>query len=173
MAVKSIPDGYTAVTPYLYVRCSAEAIDFYTKAFGATEVLRMPTPDGRIGHAEIDIRGAKVMMADENPQWGNKCPTTLGGSSGGYCLYVDDADAVFGQAVAAGATVKMPVKDQFYGDRSGSVIDPFGHLWTIATHKEDLTPEQLQERMDAWIQAMGSTSCAEQAQDQPASTTAA
>lgn len=173
MAVKAIPDGYTPVTPYLYVRCSAEAIDFYAKAFGATEICRMPMPDGTIGHAEIDINGAKVMMADENPQWGNKSPTSLGGISGGYCLYVEDVDTVFAQAVAAGGTVKMLVADQFYGDRSGTVIDPFGHQWTIATHKEDLTPEQMKERMDAWAKSHGSCQPPADAEAQAPATTAA
>ncbi|OWK36601.1 VOC family protein [Fimbriiglobus ruber] len=151
MSVKPIPDGYHTVTPYLYVHDTAAAIDFYVKAFGATEVMRMPGPGGSVVHAEIQIGTSRVMMADENPEWGNKSPRTLGGTSAGYCLYVEDADAVFARAVAAGATVKRPMADQFYGDRSGTVTDPFGQMWTIATHTEDLSPEEMQARMDAMM----------------------
>lgn len=154
MAVKAIPDGYTPLTPYLYVGSAADAMAFYEKAFGAKEVLRLTMPGGGIAHAEIDIHGAKVMFADENPEWGNKGPKTLGGTTAGFALYVADCDAVFAQAVAAGATVKMPVADQFYGDRSGSVVDPFGHVWTIATHKVDMTPAQMQAAMDEWMKSM-------------------
>jgi len=172
MAVKAIPDGYTPLTPYLYVRCSAEAIDFYAKAFGATEVMRLTTPDGGICHAEIDIRGAKLMLSDENAQWGNKSPLTLGGPSSGFALYVDDVDAAFAQAVAAGATVKMTVTDQFYGDRSGSIIDPFGHSWMLATHKEDVPVTEMQARMDAWMKTQAAP-CQEPADAQAPATTAA
>lgn len=153
MAVKPIPDGYHSVTPYLYLRSCAEAIPFYVKAFGATELFRMPMPDGAIGHAEIQLGDSRIMMADENPQWGNKSPQTLGGVAGGFCVYVPDVDAAFTRAVAAGATVMRPVADQFYGDRSGTVVDPFGHVWTIATHTEDVPPDEIQKRMEAWMKS--------------------
>ena len=151
MSVKPIPDEYHTVTPYLYVHDSAAAIAFYVTAFGATEVMRVPGPGGSVMHAEIQIGTSRVMMADENPEWGNKSPRTLGGTSAGYCLYVEDVDAVFARAVAAGATVKRPVADQFYGDRSGTVTDPFGHMWTISTHTEDVAPEEMRARMDAMM----------------------
>ena len=153
MAVSPIPAGYHSVTPYIYVKSSADAIAFYVKAFGAVETMRLKMPDGSIGHAEIQIGDSRVMLSDENPAWGNKSPTTLGGNSGGFCIYVPDVDAAFATAVAAGATVKMPVSDQFYGDRSGSVIDPFGHTWMIATHKEDMTPDVMQQRMDEFMKS--------------------
>jgi PhnB protein len=145
--VKAIPEGYHSVTPYLMLRDAAKAIDFYKKAFGAEEVLRMPMPDGRLGHAEIRIGDSHVMMADEFPEMGYLGPHTRGGTTVSLMLYVDDCDAVFERAVAAGAVVKKPLADQFYGDRVGSVEDPFGHFWSIGTHKEDLSPEELQKRM--------------------------
>jgi PhnB protein len=149
MAVKPIPDGYHTVTPYLVVLGGAKALDFYKKAFGAVELFRMPMPDGRIGHAEIRIGDSNIMLADENPQMGAKSATTLGGTPIGICLYVEDADAWFDRAVRAGATVRHPMKDQFYGDRSGTVVDPFGLNWTVATHKEDVPPAELQRRAEA------------------------
>ena len=151
MAVKPIPDGYHSVTPYLYVRGAAEAIAFYEKAFGAVEVMRLAMPGGVIGHAEILIGNSVVMLSDEMPEWGNKSPQTLGGTSSGLMVYVPDVDAVFAQAIAAGASVHKPLADQFYGDRSGSVLDPYGHNWTIATHTEDVPHEEMAARMDAWI----------------------
>ena len=151
MAVKPIPDGYHSVTPYLYVRGAAEAIAFYEKAFGAVELMRLPMPGGVIGHAEIRIGNSVVMISDEMPEWGNKSPQTLGGTSAGLMVYVPDVDAVFARAVAAGASVHKPLADQFYGDRSGSVLDPYGHSWTIATHTEDVPHEEMAARMDAWI----------------------
>jgi PhnB protein len=153
MSVKPIPEGYHSVTPYLYVRDSAVAIDFYARAFGATELFRLPMPGGGIAHAEIKIGNCPVMMADENPDWGNKSPATLGGTSFGQMIYVPDVDAAFERAVAAGATVMKPVADQFYGDRSGTVTDPFGHVWTLATHTEDVPPAEMQARMDAWMKS--------------------
>ena len=153
MSVKPIPEGYHTLTPYLHVPCSATAIDFYAKAFGAQELMRVPGPGGAVMHAEVQVGDSRIMMADENPEWGNKSPKTLGGTTAGYCLYVENCDAVFDRAVAAGATVMKPVADQFYGDRSGTVVDPFGHVWTLATHKEDLTPAEMTARMDAWMQA--------------------
>jgi len=149
MSVKPIPDGYHSVTPYLMVAGAAQAIDFYKKVFGAVETMRFPGPDGKIGHAEIRIGDSVIMLADDQPGALCRGPKSLGGSSVGILLYVKDVDAVFNQAVAAGAKVVRPVANQFYGDRSGSVEDPFGHSWTIATHVEDLTAEEMQKRMPA------------------------
>jgi PhnB protein len=149
MAVKPIPDGYSSVTPYLYVRGAAGAIDFYKKAFGAMELFRMPDPSGKVGHAEIKIGTSVIMMADEFPERGVLGPQTRGGSTSSICLYVEDADATFAAAVAAGATVDRPLQDQFYGDRSGTVTDPFGHVWTIATHKEDVSTVEMLKRVAA------------------------
>ncbi len=147
MSVKAIPDGYHSVTPYLIVRGGAAALAFYAEAFGAKERMRLDMPGGKIGHAEIDIGDSCVMLADEHPEMGAVSPKTIGGTAVGMCLYVEDCDAVFARAVATGATVERPLADQFYGDRSGTVVDPFGHKWTIATHKEDLTPEEIATRM--------------------------
>ena len=154
MAVKPIPDGYHAVTPYLTVRGAAAALDWYKTAFGAVELLRMPMPDGTVAHAEFKIGDSPVMMGEEKPEWGNKSPQTLGGSASGLMIYTPDCDAVFDGAVAAGATVVKPMTDQFYGDRSGTVTDPYGHLWTIATHIEDVPPAEMQKRMDAMAAQM-------------------
>ena len=154
MSVKPIPDGYHSVTPYLTVRGAAKAIEFYKEAFGAVELLRMPMPDGSIAHAEVKIGDSPVMFGEENPAWGNKSPQSLGGTPSGLCIYVADCDAVFNRALAAGATVMKPLANQFYGDRSGTVIDPFGHAWTIATHVEDVAPEEMQKRMDAMAAQM-------------------
>ena len=154
MAVKPIPDGYTSVTAYLYVSKSAEAIEFYQKAFGAKEVMRLTSPDGGIAHAEIEIGNAKLMLADENPQWGNLGPIARGGPTCGFALYVPDVDAAFAHAVACGATVVMPVMDMFYGDRTGSVTDPFGHKWTLATHVKDMDTAEMQVGMDEMMKAM-------------------
>ena len=153
MAVKAIPEGYHSVTPYLIVRGAAQALDFYKKAFGARELFRFPMPDGQIGHAEIRIGDSNIMLADEpqdptHQQIGHKAPKSLGGSSVGIMLYVEDVDAVAKQAVAAGAKEVRAVVDQFYGDRSGTFLDPFGHIWTIGTHKEDVSPEEMQRRMN-------------------------
>jgi PhnB protein len=155
MAVKPIPDGYHTVTPYLYIRGAARALDFYKKAFGAVELMRMATPQGKVGHAEIKIGDSHLMLADEHPEMGARGPESLGGASAGLCLYVEDADARFHQAVAAGAKVVRPLKDQFYGDRSGTVADPFGHVWTIATHKEDVPPEEMRKRAEAAMKEHG------------------
>ena len=152
MSVKPIPDGYHTVTPYITVRDAAAALEFYKKALGAAEVMRFDTPDGRVAHAEIQIGNSRVMLGDECPVMGNKSPQSLGGTTGGLCVYVEDCDAVFGRAVAAGATVMKPPADQFYGDRSGTVIDPFGHAWTIATHKEDVSIDEMKARMAALMQ---------------------
>lgn len=147
MAVKATPDGYHSVTPYLIVRGGARAIDYYKNAFGASELMRLDGPGGLIGHAEIQIGNSRVMLSDENPDWGAKSPESYGGSPVHLMIYVDDCDTVFKRAIAAGAKETQPLKDQFYGDRSGSLTDPFGHSWTIATHKEDLSEEELQRRM--------------------------
>ncbi len=146
MAAKPIPEGYRSVTPYLVVDNASEAIAFYTRAFGAKELYRMPMPDGKIAHAEFRVGDAIVMIADEAPDQGYRSPKSLGGSSVSLMFYVDDVDAVAKRAVAEGLEVLRPVQDQFYGDRSGNFRDPFGHLWTIATHKEDLTPEEMNQR---------------------------
>jgi PhnB protein len=147
--VKPIPEGYHTVTPYLIVRNAARAIEFYKKAFGATELMRMAEPSGRIGHAEIRIGDSPIMLADEVPEMGFRSPESFGGSPVSILLYVEEVDAVFNQAVAAGAKVQRPVADQFYGDRTGGVTDPFGHTWYIATHKEDVSPEEMRKRAAA------------------------
>ena len=143
MAVKPIPDGYHTVTPYLIVQGAAKALDFYKKAFGATELVRMPGPGGKIMHAEVQIGDSRVMLADEFPEMDARGPQALGGTPVGLCIYVENVDALFDRAVTAGAKVLRPVVDQFYGDRSGTVADPFGHKWTIATHVEDVSPEEM------------------------------
>src|SRR5579863_3084980 len=140
-SVKAIPDGFHNVTPYLYVRGAAGAIEFYKSVFGAAEIMRMPGPDGRIMHAEIKIGDSIVLLADENPSMGIMSPQTIGGFSGGLHLYVEDADAVIRKAVESGAKPLHPIKNQFYGDRSGTLLDPFGHMWSVATHIEDVPPE--------------------------------
>jgi PhnB protein len=148
-AVAPIPPGYRTVTPYLIVRGGVRALEFYKKAFNAVEKVRMPMPDGRLGHAEIQIGDSMVMLADEMPERKVVGPETLGGSATGICLYVEDVDALFQQAIAAGGKVDRPVEDQFYGDRSGTLIDPFGHKWTVSTHTEDVGPEEMNRRMAA------------------------
>jgi PhnB protein len=149
MAVKAIPDGYHSVTPYLIISEATEAIAFYQKAFGATELLRIGAPGGKIGHAEIKIGDSPIMLADEFPEMGHKSPQTLGGSPVSIMIYVDDVDTVFAQAIAAGGKEQRPVKDQFYGDRSGTLEDPFGHVWHVATHKEDVSAEEMERRASA------------------------
>jgi PhnB protein len=149
MSVKAIPDGYHTVTPYLILTGGAAALDYYKKAFGAIELFRMPGPDGKIMHAEIKIGDSILMLADEAPERDAKSPSTLGGTPFGLCLYVANADAMFDAAIAAGGKVFYPLKNQFYGDRSGTLIDPFGHKWTIATHVEDVPPEEMQKRAEA------------------------
>lgn len=147
--VKPIPEGYHTATPYLIVNGAANAIEFYKKAFGAKELFRMVQPDGKIGHAEIRIGDSAIMLADEVSERGYRSPQSLGGSPVSIHLYVEDVDAVFNQAVAAGAKVQRPVQDQFYGDRAGGVVDPFGHVWHLSTHKEDVAPEELKKRAAA------------------------
>lgn len=149
MAVHHIPEGYHSVIPYLVIDGAAAALDFYKKAFGAEELMRMPGPDGKIGHAEIRIGDSHVMLADEHPEQGHRGPKSVGGTPVGIMIYVEDADAVFNAAIAGGATAVKPMEDQFYGDRSGSITDPFGHNWMIATHVEDVSPEEMERRMKA------------------------
>ena len=145
------------MTPYLIIRGAAEAIEFYKKAFGAVEKMRFPFPGGRIGHAEIQIGNSHVMLADEFPEMGAKSPQTIGGTAVGLAVYVEDVDTVFNRALAAGAKEERPLKNQFYGDRSGTLIDPFGHKWTVATHIEDVSPEEMARRMpEAMKQHSGS-----------------
>jgi PhnB protein len=147
--VNHIPDGYHAVTPYLVIKGAAAAIEFYKKVFGAKEVMRMPQADGRIGHAELKIGDSHVMMADEFPERDIRGPQSFGGSPVSLMVYVEDVDSVFKKALDSGAKVKKAVADQFYGDRSGTLTDPFGHQWTISTHTEDVSPEEMQKRMAA------------------------
>jgi PhnB protein len=156
MATQPIPEGYHTVTPYLAVDDAAEAIEYYTKAFAAKERARMETPDGKIGHAELEIGDSLVMLSDPFPQASTRSPKELGGTSVSVFMYVEDVDAVVKQAVDAGATVTMEVADQFWGDRFGSVKDPFGHLWSIATHVEDVPPEEMAERAKVAMAAMSS-----------------
>lgn len=148
MAVNPIPEGYHSVIPYLLVDDAAAAIDFYAQAFGGEEVMRMPM-DGRIGHAEIRIGDSHIMLADEVPDRGYRGPKAVGGTPVSIMLYVPDVDQVFARATEAGATTERAVEDQFYGDRSGTLVDPFGHRWHIATHVEDVSPEEMQRRMQA------------------------
>lgn len=147
--VNPVPEGYHAVTPYLIIKGAADAIEYYKKAFGATELFRMAQPDGRIGHAEIKIGDSPIMLADEFPEMKYVGPLSLGGTPVSILLYVDDVNTIFPQALAAGGTEQKPLQDQFYGDRSGTLKDPFGHVWTIATHTEDLTPEEMGKRAAA------------------------
>jgi PhnB protein len=150
--VNPIPDGYHSVTPYLSVKGAAKAIEFYKRAFGATELVRMGMPDGRVGHAELQIGDSRIMLADEMPEMSQavaRSPASLGGTTFGLNVYLPDVDAQFQRAIEAGATVKRPVQTQFYGDRSGTVADPFGHMWTLSTHVEDVSPEEMKKRMAA------------------------
>ena len=146
MKTKPIPDGYHTATPYLIVNGAAQALEFYKKAFGATEMMRFPGPGGKIMHAEIKIGDSPIMLADEAPEMGARSPKTVGGTPVSLLLYVEDVDAWASKAVAAGAKVQRPVQDQFYGDRTGTFEDPFGHVWSIATHKEDVSLEEMQKR---------------------------
>ncbi len=146
--VPPIPAGYHAVTPYLSIRGAAEALEFYKKAFGATEIMRMPGPKGDVGHAEIRIGDSRIMLADEYPEIQFLSPASRGGTTVSIHLYVKDVDAMVERAVAAGAKLTRPVADQFYGDRTGTLEDPFGHMWHVATHKEDLSMAELRKRAE-------------------------
>lgn len=144
---KPIPEGYHSVTPYLIVKSAARALEFYKKAFNATELYRMEGPGGSVGHAEFQIGNSRLMIADESPNMGARSPESIGGSPIGLCIYTEDVDSLFKQALAAGGKQERPVVDQFYGDRSGTLRDPFGHQWTLSTHKEDVSPQEMQRRM--------------------------
>lgn len=147
--VKPVPEGYHSVTPYLVVDGASKAIEFYRRAFGAVERFRMPAPDDKVGHAEIQIGDSVIMLSDPFPDMGSSAPSGTGNSSSGLMLYVDDVDALFKQAVDAGATVTMPLDNQFWGDRYGKLRDPFGHSWHLATHIEDVSPEEMMKRAEA------------------------
>ena len=148
MAVKKVPEGYHSITPYLIIKGATAAIDYYKKVFGATERMRMDGPAGTIGHAELMIGDSTVMLADEFPDMGHRSPKSIGGTPVSLVLYLDDVDAVFKRAVDAGARSVRPVENQFYGDRMGTLEDPFGHMWSIATHVEDVSPEEMKRRAD-------------------------
>ncbi len=158
MAVKPIPEGYHTVTPALTVERCSEAIEFYKRAFGATERYVMPGPDGMVAHAELQIGDSVVMLSDPFPQASTRAPTDLGGTTFSVFLYVEDVDKIFNQAVEAGATVAMPLENQFWGDRFGTVIDPYGHAWGMATHVEDVPPEEMEERSQQALAALASPS---------------
>lgn len=146
-SVPYIPKGYNAVTPYLVIKGAAQAIEYYKTVFGASEVMRMQDPSGRVGHAELRIGDSYIMLADEYPEMNYRAPSQDGSSPVSILLYVEDVDGIVERAVAAGAKILKPVQDQFYGDRSGFIQDPFGHLWGVATHKEDVSPAEMEERM--------------------------
>jgi PhnB protein len=145
---KHVPEGSHAVTPYLTVKNAADAIEFYKQAFAARERVRMPTPDGRVGHAELQIADSIIMLGEECPERGGVSPETLEGSPVGLALYVENVDQAFDRAVRAGASVKEPVSDKFWGDRAGSITDPFGHKWMLLTHIEDVSPQEMKKRME-------------------------
>jgi PhnB protein len=144
--VKPVPNGYHNVTPYLIVDGAAKAIDFYKKVFGATEKMRMPSPGGKVGHAELTLGDSMIMLADEHPEMGARAPHAYGGSAVSLMLYVPDVDATVATAIAGGAKVVRKVENQFYGDRMGTIDDPFGHRWYVATHVEDVPPEEMAKR---------------------------
>jgi PhnB protein len=144
--VKPIPEGYHSVTPYLIIDGASDAIAYYKKAFNATELFRMEH-QGKIGHAELKIGDSPIMLADEQPALGYRGPKSLGGTPVSLMIYVEDVDTIYKQAIAAGGNEVKPLQDQFYGDRSGTLTDPYGHLWTVATHKEDVTPEEMDKRI--------------------------
>lgn len=152
MTVKAIPAGYHSVTPYLMIKGASKAIEFYKRAFGATEIFRLSQPNGQIGHAEIKIGDSSLMLADPCERGAFRNPQSLGGSSVALHVYVEDVDRQFAQAVSAGAKEIKPVQDQFYGDRTGTLEDPFGHIWFLATHKEDITSEEINRRAEALFQ---------------------
>jgi PhnB protein len=151
--VKPIPDGYPRVTPYLIIDGASAAIDFYRSVFGAAERMRMPGPDGKIGHAELEIGDSLIMLADEAPDMGARGPRAVGGTSVTLHVYVEDADGVFESAIQAGAKALSPVEGRFYGDRSGQFEDPFGHQWSVATHVEDVAPDEMSKRVAAAMAA--------------------
>ncbi len=149
MPVPFIPPGYHALTPYLIIDGASNALDWYAQNLGATELMRLPALGGRVGHAEIEIGGSRIMLADEVAEHGAKAPAAFGGSPISLLLYVPDVDATLAQAAAAGATIKAPAEDKFYGDRMGTLLDPFGHTWSIATHIEDVSHDEIERRLAA------------------------
>ncbi|MBI5890083.1 MAG: VOC family protein [Nitrosomonadales bacterium] len=151
--INAIPSGFHAITPYLSVKDAQAAIQFYQRIFGAKVIGRISMPDGSVGHAELQVGDSRIMLAEEMPAWGNQSPSTLGGTSVGIALYVSDVDAIFRRALEAGAKQVEAVKDQFYGDRSGTLLDPFGHKWHILTHIEDVPFQEMQKRCDAMFAA--------------------
>lgn len=155
MAVSPVPEGYRTVTPYLICRGADAAIQFYTRAFGAIEFLRLLMPDGSIAHAEIRIGDSIVMLSEENLDWGSTSPQTIGGTAVTLHIYVPDVDTVFQRALETGAVIVRPVQDQFYGDRSGCLEDPFGHRWLLSTHIEDVPPDEMERRMQAFSAGEG------------------
>jgi uncharacterized glyoxalase superfamily protein PhnB len=156
MAVKAVPDGFNTVSAYLVVPNAVKALEFYNKAFWAETIARMAGPDGKSTlHAEMKIGNSMIMLSEENPQWDTKSPKTLGGTPVSLHIYCEDVDALFNRAVAAGCTVTFPVMDAFWGDRYGKLTDPFGHIWGIATHKEDLSEEEISRRAAAWYASAG------------------
>ena len=155
MPVPPIPEGYHSVTPYLVMQNAAAALEFYKKAFGAVELFRMPASGGKIGHAEIKIGDSPVMLSDEYPDMGFKGPESLGGTPVSLMIYVEDVDTIYPQAIAAGGKELRPLQNQFYGDRSGMLADPFGHVWTISTHVEDVTEKELAKRSEAAMKEHG------------------
>ncbi len=158
MALKAIPDGYHSVTPYLIVKGAADALTFYTRALGAQELFRMPLSDGRIGHAEMKIGDSPIMLADEMPEMGYRSPQTLGGPGVSIMLYIENVDEVYQRCLSLGAKELQPLQNQFYGDRSGTFVDPFGHVWTVATHVEDVPPDELERRAKEASQKMAKSS---------------
>ncbi|MEU2389615.1 VOC family protein [Streptomyces sp. NPDC007369] len=155
MAVKPVPEGHPRVTPYLCVEGAAAAIDFYVSVLGATERMRMPAPDGKIGHAELELGNSVIMLADEYPDMGFRSPKSVGGTPVTLHAYVEDVDAVFAEALARGSRELRPVRNEFYGDRTGQIEDPFGHRWSLATHVEDVPPEEMEKRAEAAMQSKG------------------
>ena len=147
--VRAIPEGYPVLTPYLICKDATRAIAFYKKVLGATEKMRMPTPDGKIGHAELRFGDSQIMLADEYPEMGFRSPQTIGGSPVSLHLYVEDVDSVFERAISEGAKERQPVENKFYGDRSGTIEDPFGHVWNLSSHVEDVSPEEMEKRAAA------------------------
>ena len=148
---KAVPEGFNSITPYLALRDAAKAIAFYKEALGATELYRLPMPNGKLGHAELQIGNSRIMMSDEAPEWGNKSARSLGGTPIGLCLYTDNVDALAERFVKAGGKVVRPVENQFYGDRSGTFEDPEGYKWTLAQHVEDVAPDEMQRRMEKMV----------------------
>ncbi|MEU7034654.1 VOC family protein [Streptomyces sp. NPDC046237] len=157
MSVKPVPEDYPSLTPYLCVDGAAAAIDFYVSVLGANERMRMPSPGGGIGHAELALGNSMIMLADEFPDIGFRSPKSVGGTPVTLHVYVEDVDAVFADALSRGATEVSPVKDEFYGDRTGQFEDPFGHRWSVATHVEDVAPEEMKKRADEAMRSLGST----------------